>query len=34
MDVQRRPLVSAQRAATEKEIVTVFADGEVKSRPL
>ena len=34
MDVQRRPLVSAQRAATEKEIVTVFADGEVKSSPL
>jgi exodeoxyribonuclease VII large subunit len=34
MDDQRRPLVSAQRAANEKEIVTLFADGEVKSKPL
>ena len=34
MDTQRRPLTSAQQAAKEKEIVTVFADGEVKSKPL
>lgn len=34
MDTQRRPLTSAQQAAEEKEIVTVFADGEVKSKPL
>ena len=34
MDTQRRPLSSAQRAAEEKEIVTIFADGEVKSKPL
>jgi hypothetical protein len=34
MDAQRRPLTSAQQAAKEKEMVTVFADGEVKSKPL
>ena len=34
MDTQRRPLTSAQQAAEEKEIVTVFADGELKSKPL
>ena len=34
MDAQRRPLTSAQRAAKEKEIITVFADGEMKSKPL
>lgn len=34
MDTQRRPLVSAQHAAKEKEIVTVFADGEIASKPL
>lgn len=34
MDRQRRPLTSARRAAEEKEVVTVFADGEVKSKPL
>jgi len=34
MDTQRRPLTSAEQAAKEKEIVTVFADGEVKSEPL
>ena len=34
MDAQRRPLASAARAAGEKEIVTLFADGEVKSKPL
>jgi exodeoxyribonuclease VII large subunit len=33
MDAQRRPLTSADRAAREKEIVTLFADGEVRSRP-
>jgi exodeoxyribonuclease VII large subunit len=33
MDTQRRPLTSAQVAAKEKEIVTLFADGEVTSRP-
>jgi hypothetical protein len=34
MDPQRRPLVSADRAAEQKEIVTLFADGEIKSKPL
>ena len=34
MDAQRRPLTSAGRAAKEKEIVTLFADGEVKSKPV
>ena len=34
MDTQRRPLVSADRAAEQKEIVTLFADGEIKSKPL
>jgi exodeoxyribonuclease VII large subunit len=33
MDAQRRPLTSADQAAREKEIVTLFADGEVRSRP-
>lgn len=33
MDAQRRPLTSAQQAAKQKEMVTVFADGEIKSRP-
>lgn len=33
MDAQRRPLTSVQQAAKEKEILTIFADGEVKSRP-
>jgi exodeoxyribonuclease VII large subunit len=34
MDAQRRPLTSAARAAEEKEIVTLFADGEIKSKTL
>lgn len=34
MDVNRRPLTSAQSAAKEAQIVTVFADGEVRSKPL
>lgn len=34
MDTRRRPLASAQRAAGEKEIITVFADGEIKSNPV
>ena len=34
MDARHRPLTSADRAAEEKEIVTLFADGEVKSKPL
>jgi exodeoxyribonuclease VII large subunit len=34
MDTQRRPLTSEQQAAKEKEIITVFADGEMKSKPL
>jgi Exonuclease VII, large subunit len=34
MDTQRRPLSSARRAAEEELIVTVFADGEIKSEPL
>ena len=33
MDTQGRPLTSARRAAEEKVIVTVFADGEIKSQP-
>lgn len=33
MDAERRPLVSARQAAGQKEIVTLFSDGEVKSRP-
>ena len=33
-DAQRRPLTSATLAATENEITTIFADGEVKSKPL
>jgi exodeoxyribonuclease VII large subunit len=33
MDARRRPLTSADQAAREKEIVTLFADGEVRSRP-
>jgi exodeoxyribonuclease VII large subunit len=34
MDMQRRPLTSSARAAQEKEIVTIFADGEIKSKPM
>lgn len=34
MDARHRPLTSADRAAEEKEIVTLFADGEMKSKPL
>lgn len=33
MDEERRPLVSAKQAAGRKEIVTLFADGEIRSRP-
>lgn len=33
MDKQRCPLTSAQQAAKEKEILTIFADGEVRSQP-
>jgi exodeoxyribonuclease VII large subunit len=33
MDAKRRPLVSSKQAAEQKEIVTLFADGEIKSRP-
>ena len=33
MDAQRRPLTSARQAAKEKELITLFADGEAKSRP-
>ena len=33
MDTQGRPLTSALRAAEEEVIVTVFADGEIKSQP-
>ena len=33
LDTARRPLTSAQRAGSEQEIVTVFADGEIVSRP-
>jgi len=32
-DARRRPLTSAARAATQKEITTIFADGEITSRP-
>jgi exodeoxyribonuclease VII large subunit len=34
MDTQRRPLNSAQQAAKEEEILTLFADGEIKSKPM
>jgi len=34
MDAKRRPLTSAERAAAEKEIITLFADGEIKSKPV
>jgi exodeoxyribonuclease VII large subunit len=34
LDAQRCPLASAEAAAQETEIVTLFADGEVKSKPL
>ena len=34
MDALHRPLTSADRAAEEREIITLFADGEVKSKPL
>lgn len=34
VDIQGRPLLLAARAAGEKEITTLFADGELKSRPL
>ncbi len=33
MDQNRRPLLSASAAASEEEIITVFADGEVRSHP-
>lgn len=33
LDKQRRPLTSATIAAREEKIVTVFADGEIASRP-
>jgi exodeoxyribonuclease VII large subunit len=33
LDAQRRPLTSAAEAAREDKITTVFADGEVASRP-
>lgn len=33
MDARRRPLVSASSAAAEEEIITLFADGEVRSKP-
>jgi len=33
MDPRRRPLTSARQAAAEPEIVTMFADGEIVSRP-
>lgn len=32
-DAARRPLTSATRAAAQKEIITIFADGEVPSQP-
>jgi exodeoxyribonuclease VII large subunit len=32
-DAERRPLTSAAQAATQKEITTLFADGELTSRP-
>ena len=34
MNAQRRPLTAAREAEKEKEIVTLFADGEIKSKPL
>jgi exodeoxyribonuclease VII large subunit len=33
MDLRRRPVTSARQAAAEPEIVTMFADGEIVSRP-
>jgi len=33
MDTRRRALTSAEKAAAEPEIVTMFADGEIVSRP-
>ncbi len=33
-DGQRRPLTSAARAAAQEEITTIFADGEITSKPL
>jgi len=33
LDAARRPLISATKASGEKKIVTIFADGEVVSRP-
>jgi exodeoxyribonuclease VII large subunit len=33
MDQNRRPLLSASAAAREREIITLFADGEITSRP-
>jgi exodeoxyribonuclease VII large subunit len=33
MDTERRPLTSAALAATQKAITTLFADGELTSRP-
>jgi exonuclease VII large subunit len=34
MDNRGRPLTSARQAAGEEVIVTVFADGEIKSAPV
>ena len=34
MDMQRRPLTSSRQAAKEKEILTIFADGEIQSEPV
>ena len=34
MDTRGRPLSSARQATGEKVIVTVFADGEIKSEPV
>jgi len=33
LDTARRPLTSARKARSEEKIVTVFADGEIVSRP-
>lgn len=34
LDAEKRPLTSARQAMQEKEIITVFADGEITSIPL
>lgn len=33
LDEHRRPLTEAEKAAAENEIITVFADGEIRSKP-